>query len=110
MDNIFNEIREERTRQNEKFGEQNYPILDQMLLDRDSQRMCDEYEIPNENRARYMVETHNKRGDLTWMHILMEEVSEVASCGRDTEALRKELVQVASVVVAMIESLDRNNR
>lgn len=110
MEKIFNEIREERVRQENKWGEQNWPVLDPLLVDRDPQRMCDEYEIPNENRARYKCQTHANRGDLTWMHILMEEISESASCGKNVEALRTELIQSASVLVAMIESLDRNGR
>jgi len=57
-----------------------------------------------------MVEIHAKRGDLTYMHILMEEISGAASCGSNTDELRKELIQSASVVVAMIESLDRKGR
>ncbi len=55
-----------------------------------------------------MVEQLHERGQLTYMHILIEEVSEAASCGRDNKALREELVQVAAVTVAMIECIDRN--
>lgn len=110
MENIFNEIRTERQKQEAKWGEQNHPILDPILINRNAQRMCEEYEIPTESRARQMVEIHAERGDLTYMHILMEEISEAASCGSNTEELRKELIQSASILVAMIESLDRNGR
>lgn len=110
MEKIFNEIKLEREKQDAKWGEQNHPILDQILIDRSGERMCEEYEIPTEDRARQMVNIHAERGDLTYMHILMEEISEVASCGANTEELRKELIQSASVLVAMIESLDRNGR
>ncbi len=110
MENIFNEIRNERQKQEAKWGEQNHPILDPILINRDAQRMCEEYEIPTESRARQKVEIHAERGDLTYMHILMEEISEAASCGSNTEELRKELIHSASVLVAMIESLDRNGR
>lgn len=108
MENVLNEIKDERLKQEAKWGQQNHPILDPILLDRPPVRMCQEYEIPSENRARQMCETHANRGDLTYMHILMEEVSEAASCGRNTSSLRKELIQVAAVAVAMVESLDRN--
>lgn len=107
MENIFDEIKKEREKQEEKWGEQNHPILDPLLIDRDGQRMCEEYEIPSENRARQLVEIHAMRGDLTFMHVLIEEISEAASCGGDMDKLRKELIQSAAVLVAMIESIDR---
>ena len=110
MDKILEEIKQERIKQDAKWGVQDHPILDPVLLDRTPERMCMEFEIPSEERARFMCQTHAKRGDLTYMHILMEEISEAASCGKDTELLRKELVQCAAVTVAMIESLDRNGR
>lgn len=110
MENIFNEIRNERTKQNAKWGEQNHPILDPVLIERDAQRMCEEYEIPSENRAKQLCDINLKRGTGTWMHILVEEVSESASCGNNIDLLRKELIQTAAVVVAMIESLDRNGK
>lgn len=109
MENILTEIRDERKRQTEKWGEQNHPILDPMLLSREPQRMCEEYEIPTEDRAKFLCENNFKNKTGTWMHILVEEVSEAASC-KDVTSLREELIQTAAVVVAMIESLDRNGR
>lgn len=108
MKNILEEIKIERAKQDFKWGQQNHPILDPVLIHRDAARMCEEYEIPSEDRARQMCETHAKRGDVTYMHILIEEISESASCGANIEELRKELIQSAAVIVAMIESLDRN--
>lgn len=110
MDHIFKEIKEERERQDNKWGVQNHPILDPVLIDRYSQRMCEEYEIPTENRARQLVDFHSMKGDLTYFHILIEEISEIASSGRDYNNLRTEMIQAASVLIAMIESLDRNGR
>lgn len=110
MDKILGEVRREREKQEEKWGQQNHPILDPMLLDRPARRMCEEYEIPTEDRARQVVETHAERGTLTYMHILQEEISEAVSCGSNTVELRKELIQCAAVLVAMIESLDRNGK
>lgn len=108
--NILKELVGERERQDAKFGEQNYPTLDPKLIQRSPQRMCEEYEIPTEERAKQLVEIHAKRGDLTWMHILVEEVSEVASSMDDIDKLRKELIQVAAVSIAMIESIDKNSK
>lgn len=110
MEYILNEIKKERTKQDLKWGIQNHPILDHTLIDRDPTRMCEEYEIPTENRAKQLCEINAKRGTLTFMHILVEEISEAASCKNNIDALRKELIQVAAVAVAMVDSLDRNNK
>ncbi len=110
MEVAINDVRAEIERQILKWGEQNYPFLDQELVNRHPDRMCEEYEIPTENRAKTMCEIHSRRGDVTYMHILMEEVSEAASCGTNTEALHKELVQVAAVAISAIVSLKRNKR
>lgn len=45
-------------------------------------------------------------GRLTWRHILAEEVME-AMGESNPASLRKELIQVAAVAVAMVESIDR---
>ncbi len=46
----------------------------------------------------------------TWLAILVEEVGETAQAilQRDPTALRREIVQVAAVAVAMIEAYDRH--
>ena len=84
MENIFIEIKEERQKQDIKWGEQNHKPIE-------------------------------------WIAILTEEVGEASKsaleahfqkCYWDAEKLknyRSELIQVAAVAVAMIESLDRNN-
>lgn len=108
MKYIFEQIEEERNRQEAKWGEQNHPILDPVLISRNPERMCEEFEIPSENRAKQLCEINHDRGTGTYMHILIEEISEVTSCGNKTKELREELIQTAAVVVAMIESLDRN--
>jgi NTP pyrophosphatase (non-canonical NTP hydrolase) len=45
-----------------------------------------------------------------WVTILVEEVGEMAKAilNEDLAHTRKELVQVAAVAIAMLESLDRN--
>lgn len=110
MENIFIEIKKERESQDLKWGVQNHPILDVKLINRTPYRMCEEYEIPTESRAKYMLNVSANRGELTYMHILVEEVSEVACSMGNTEKIRNELIQVAAVAVAMIESIDRNKR
>ncbi|WP_320053956.1 MazG-like family protein [uncultured Acetobacteroides sp.] len=83
MDSIFEEIKNERLAQDAKWGEQNHKPIE-------------------------------------WVAILTEEVGEVSKEAlenhfkeyyRDVDRLanyRKELIQVAAVAVAMIESLERN--
>lgn len=87
LDLILDEIGAERARQDAKWGEQNH-------------------------------EPHR------WLSILMEEVGEAAQAANDSwdhrktlteqaykqECYREELVQVAAVTIAMIESLDRNGK
>ena len=80
---IFEEIQEERIRQDEKWGEQNHKPVE-------------------------------------WISILVEEVGEASKAAleahfkayyKDTDQLseyKKELIQVAAVTVAMLESLERN--
>ncbi len=75
---IVEEVLKERRRQDEKWGEQNH--------------------APS-----------------IWTDILMEEVGEVsraileATFGQDSwEEYRKELIQVAAVAIAAVESFDRN--
>jgi len=114
VEKIIQEIKEERERQDKKWGQQNHPILDQFLLNREGsctpQRMCDEYEIPSEERAKQLCEVWHERGKGSFMHILIEEISEAVSCLSNTKSLRKELIQCGAVIVAMIESLDRNGK
>ena len=78
MDSIFHEIRLERSRQDQKWGEQNHDPAD-------------------------------------WCTILGEEIGEVNKAAFEAKNLykpwieyRKELVQSAAVIIAMIECFDRH--
>jgi len=61
----------------------------------------------NQN-ARWGEQNH---GPFAWLVILMEEVGEASAAALegDGQQFRKELVQAAAVVVAIIESFDRGN-
>ena len=111
MNNIFEEIRIERQKQNDKWGEQNHPCLDQVLLNRNgsctTERMCEEYEIPTELRAKISCETAFSKGFGTYAHIAIEEMSEVVSAF-DIHKRREELIQLSAVCVAWIEKIDRD--
>ena len=85
METIFEQIRAERARQDAMWGQQNHKPIE-------------------------------------WVAILAEEVGEVSKEALENHFkqyypdydshlnYRKELIQVAAVAVAMIESLDRNNQ
>lgn len=108
---VLNEVLKERIKQHSKWGEQNHPCLDQVLLNRNGsctpQRMCMEYEIPNEKRAKDMCDIAFKREQGTWAHIAVEEMSEVVSAF-DIHKRREELIQLAAVCVAWVEKIDRD--
>jgi hypothetical protein len=105
-------IIDERIAQDAKWGEQNHPDFDQVLLTREGgctpQRMAEHYEIPTENRGRNLCQMAEDKGELTWAHIAVEELAEaVGTCNEPVERLREELVQTAAVLVAWIEAIDR---
>lgn len=108
---VLTEVGGERAAQDAKWGEQNHPDLDQVLLNRPGgctpQRMAEEYEIPTASRARFLCDTKHQRGQGTWADILVEEVAEAIGTNGDTGALRTELIQVAAVAVAWVEAIDR---
>lgn len=112
---VLAEITEERRRQDAKWGEQNHPDVDQVLMTRPGgctvERMAEEYEMPTANRAKYMCDQAAKKDQTTWGHILVEEVAEAieAATQESTQLLREELVQVATVAVAWIEAIDRRD-
>ena len=106
---IINDVLNETERQNQKWGIQGHPCLDSTLLNRkdgcSSDRMCEEYEIPSEDRAKQLCNIRSNRRDLTWGHIAVEELSEVIS-EFDINKRRAELVQLAAVCVNWIKSID----
>lgn len=102
---IFEEIRAERIRQDNKWGEQNHPdgTGDDRHLLRDVSRptygtLC--------YLAREATDAHADAGTVTWADILLEEVAEALS-EQDPKRVRAELVQVAAVTAQWIEAIDR---
>lgn len=110
IENIIQEIVKERKRQTKKFGEQNWPVIDQEVASQEPEMVCYFYGLSPEQEMKNQVDEMTKDGSLTYMDILQEELSEAVSCGTNTENLRTELIQCAAVIVAAIESLDRNGR
>lgn len=88
------EVREERERQDAKWGEQNHPDgtgEHYATLARHHRRLCDEMFAKD-------------RG--AWAHILREEVYEALAEDNPVK-LRAELIQVAAVAVSWVEAIDR---
>ena len=104
---VIYDVTAEIDRQKEIWGEQNHPSVDPIIVGRGSQRMCEEYEIPTEVRAKFMCQEAERKGQLTWAHIAVEELSEAVSAETE-EDRREELVQLAAVIVNWIDSIDRN--
>ena len=99
IDNAINDVWRERVRQDEKWGTGR--IHPNGTGPGRLKRRVDRAII-----ARNVCDASFAGGTGTWRHILDEEVCE-AFAEEDPEALREELVQVAAVAVAWIESLDR---
>jgi hypothetical protein len=94
---IFTDIHRERIRQDEKWGEQNHPMV----------RLGHDYIFQNHrNNIRNTNARLLREGGIAWSNILMEEVYE-AFAETDPKKQREELVQVAAVAVEIIECLDR---
>jgi hypothetical protein len=91
---VLREVAAERVRQDAKWGEQNHPDG------------TDPVWAGTANLCREKADRYAKDGDLTWLHILREEVYE-ALAETDPAKLRVELVQVAAVAVNWIEAIDR---
>ena len=108
---IIEEILQERFKQDTKWGIQNWSSVDEFWLENASSNyLCNViYQIPNEIEAKKLCDEATKNNKLTWTHIATEELAEVV-CANTKEERRKELVQLAAVIVAWIESLDRNGK
>lgn len=94
---ILDEVQQQLDRQLDKWGVQSHPdgTADNILnraYSRGGQEQCEE--------AR-------SRGQMTWMHVLTEEVLEAHAEDPGTDNLRIELIQVAAVAIAWVENLDR---
>lgn len=96
MEQIFVEVREERGRQDLKFGVQRHP------------NGTSEKFKPMADAARNATRAAEANGQQSWANILREEFWEALS-ERDRAKLRAELIQVIAVGVAWIECLDETD-
>lgn len=106
---VLMEIRDERKRQDERWGEQNHPDgtgtnwVDQI---RPAFGWSGPEAAHAANLARLDCQRAARRGEVTWLRILREELAE-AFAESDPARLRAELVQVAAVAAAWVEAIDR---
>lgn len=88
-------VRDERERQDARWGEQNHPDgtggVNAVLLRENAREVCQKYA---------------SQGAVSWDLILKEEVYE-ALAETDPAKLRAELIQVAAVAQAWAEAIDR---
>lgn len=91
---VLAEVAAERRRQDERWGEQNH------------QDGTGSAHAAEAVLARKECDRAARAGELTWRHILLEEIAE-AGAEHDPGILREELIQVAAVAVAWAEALDR---
>ena len=94
IDSIFEEIRRERRRQNEKWGEQNHPMLNVPFT------------VEGMRERAIVYKALNDSSDNNWFGILQEEVYE-AFAETEPEKQREEMIQVGALAVQIIEYLDR---
>lgn len=95
MSSILQEIDDERSRQDAKWGEQNHP---------NGTGKKDFFGVSVLARAE--CENAFQHGHGTWRHIFYEEVME-AFAESDPQKLRAELIQALAVGKAWIECIDR---
>lgn len=104
---ILAEVAAERARQDARWGEQNHPDGTGPNVP-----LCYFPKLPSMAdlavNARTVTNLRAKRGDVTWLDILLEEVFEALEL-TDTAKLRAELIQVAAVAGAWAEAIDRRN-
>ena len=109
--NIYDEIKAERARQDELWGEQNHPIKHDSADDGhdyiNALYTPHGYEFTASELAKQECKERILADRLDWADILLEEVCEVLDAD-DPKDQRTELIQVAAVAIAAVESLDRN--
>ena len=110
-DIIYDEVEEERERQDEAWGEQNHPSVGSVMEAEDcpAEWAAKMYELPTARRAQYLCDRAADKDQMTWAHIAVEEMAEsieAAAEGRMDDC-KTELIQTVAVCVAWIESIER---
>ena len=103
-ESVYDKIKNERDRQDTKWGPQDHPSIKNGMI---SDFLSSYYGIPTEDEAKLACDIAFKDGHGTWSHILIEELSE-AIHAKTEEKRKEELIQVAAVAIAWIESIEIN--
>lgn len=103
---VYQEVKIERERQDKKFGESNHPSINESIPRKFRNQF---YGIPTEEESRDKCESNHLNKSVTWADILIEEVAEVVNA-KDERDRREELIQVAAVALAWVESIDRKEK
>ena len=97
MENILNEIKQERFRQNAKFGEQNHNPVEWIAI------LTEEVGEASKEAVDHHFEYGLEDLKFSGRNVVVE-----ATQNNRLRRYRKELIQIAAVAVQMIECLDRN--
>jgi len=108
---VLREVTAERAAQDAKWGEQNHPDgTGENWVAKLHPALGWSPKLTAAQHAAWLArvacQRDAKKGTTTWTGIALEEVAE-AFAETDTAALRGELVQIAAVMVAWIEAIDR---
>jgi hypothetical protein len=108
LERVLDEVRAERDRQDSKWGIQDHPSIRPNLAGALPDTVCRIYGLPPDDEAKVICDTRFRRGDGAYADIAVEELAEAVAAAVTSDAeCRAELVQVAAVVVAWIEAIDR---
>lgn len=95
-ENVLDDVRTERVRQDNRWGEQNWPDGTGEFASDDRSAVL----------AKQKCEQRRAAGKMTWRDVMHEEIAEAFATVVPLD-LRAELVQVAAVAVAWVEAIDR---
>jgi hypothetical protein len=101
------EVLDERARQDAKWGEQNHPDIAPHIVAPGQVPFV--HGLPSAADAKRMTDSRAKAGLVSWADIAIEELAEAleAAALDDEDAVRNEVVQLASVCVQWVQAIDR---
>lgn len=95
---LLQAVQRERDRQEVKWGVQDHPSFGDA---------SQEFRTAVEHRVKAQVNQAASEGRLNWDLILSEEIAEANAQLTNNDNLKEELIQVAAVAIAWIESVNR---
>ena len=101
LDTVLSQVQAERDRQDAKWGVQDWPSVRGV-----GDQACKEYNLPSEAQAKRRCDEAFDTGRGTYADIALEEFCEVVNAPDDAHR-REELIQLAAVCVAWVQTIDR---